>query len=74
MAAKFINVTSGGSTQVYETHAETIGQLFNSEFREDFNISSTGLPTVNGVVASNDTPLTAGVTVGYQNTASSKSG
>lgn len=73
MPAKLIKVNNGVSTQIVETEAETIGELFTSEFREDFNISNTGRPTVNGVAVDESTPITGDITVGYINGASSKS-
>lgn len=73
MPAKYIKVNNGVSTQVIETEAATIDELFNSEFREDFNISSSGKPTINGAAVSGDTPIQADVTVGFINGASSKS-
>lgn len=73
MPAKYIKLNNGQQTQIIETHANTVGELFTDEFREDFNISSTGRPTVNNVAVPNDTPLHSNVTVGFMNGASSKS-
>jgi hypothetical protein len=70
---KLIKVNNGVTTQVYETRATTIGELFTPEFREDHNISQTGKPTINGVVVDPDTRLEHDCTVGYINTASQKS-
>jgi len=72
--SKFILVDNGVSTPVlHETTASNIGELITTEFREDYNFSATGTPTVNGVAASCDTPITPDIKVGYMNTASSKS-
>jgi hypothetical protein len=73
MPARYIKVNNGISTQVIETEAATIDELFTNEFREDFNISSSGKPTINGAAVSGDTPIQADVTVGFINGASSKS-
>ena len=73
MPARYIKVNNGISTQVIETEAATIDELFTNEFREDFNISSSGKPTINGAAGSGDTPIQADVTVGFINGASSKS-
>lgn len=70
---KFIKVNNGMTLQVIQTAARTIGELFTNQFREDFNISSTGKPTIGGVVVSHDTQLNADDTVGYVNGASAKS-
>lgn len=73
MPAKYIKVNNGVQTQIVQTEANTIGELFTQQFREDFNISRTGNPTVNGVAVSNDTEINSDMTVGYINGASSKS-
>jgi hypothetical protein len=70
---KMIYVNNGVSTEAYETTADTIGELFTASFREDFNISSTGKPTLNRVAVGDDAELTPNCTVGYINSASSKS-
>tara|TARA_R110002153_G_scaffold116863_3_gene260756 strand:- start:147 stop:368 length:222 start_codon:yes stop_codon:yes gene_type:complete len=73
MPARYIKVNNGVSTQVIETEAATIDELFTNEFREDFQISCSGKPTINGAAVSGDTPIQADVTVGFINGASSKS-
>jgi hypothetical protein len=73
MPAKFIKVNNGTSTQYVETEADTIGELFTAEFREDHGISRTGKPTVNGIVVSDSTEIEPEMTIGYMNGASAKS-
>jgi len=69
-----IKVTDGNETSIYRTSASTVGELFEQdEFREDFNISTRAVPTINGVIVDGDTELTQDVLVGSQLTASSKS-
>lgn len=68
-----ITVDIGGQPVSYQTTATTIGELFNSQFREEFNIPDRGQPLVGGVSVGNDTPVTTGMSVSYQVAASSKS-
>ncbi len=70
---KYIQVKTGNDTVQYKTEAETIGDLFNRGFRQDFNFSERGQPTVNGVVVEHSTPITPDMIVGCVQGASSKS-
>ena len=71
--SKFIRVNNGRTIQVIETTAETIGDLFSAEFREDFNISQNARPTINNIVVDNNTPITPDALIGFEIGASAKS-
>jgi len=69
-----IKIEDGQETSIYRTSAQTIGELFaDSDFREDFNVSTRALPTVNGSVVDGETEIAEDMTIGWQLGASSKS-
>tara|TARA_R110002153_G_scaffold191766_6_gene345103 strand:+ start:2193 stop:2456 length:264 start_codon:yes stop_codon:yes gene_type:complete len=69
----FINVKTGNDTVKVKTEATTIGELFTTDFRQNFNFADRASPTVAGVTAPADTPLVPEMVVSAVVGASSKS-